>query len=96
MDGTIRKVPININIAGFPMPLEVAMEEQDHIRDTERRINAIFSDWEKKYPHKSAAQLLAMLTFRFASFYYSQRDRDAGLAKRMDDMAGMVSDLLSK
>lgn len=89
-----RKVPIDIEIAGFPMSLEVKISDQDHIRDTEKRVNAIFLDWEKRYPRKTAAQLLAMLTFRFASFYYSLRDRDEALVKDVEELNKRLDDLI--
>lgn len=96
MEETEKKVPINITIAGYPMALEVALQEQDLVRDTEKRVNAIFSDWQKKYPRKTAAQLLAMLTFRFASFYYSLRERDDMLASGAEKLSASIAALLGE
>lgn len=90
-----KKVPIKITIAGFAMQLEVSIGEQDLIREAEKRVNSIFSDWEKKYPHKSAAQLLAMLTFRFASFYYASCERERSLAMQVDSLAGEINSVVN-
>lgn len=96
MNETEKIVPINIRVAGFSMALSVKLSEQDLVRDTEKRVNAIFADWERKYPRKTAAELLAMLTFRFASFYYDLRDRNSRLASEVDSIASGVAGILKE
>lgn len=89
-----KRVPIKINIAGHILPLEVEISEQDDIRDSEQRVNAIFAEWQKRYPHKPDSELLAMLTFRYASFYYRQKNEQHKIAHEIDAAAQAIGSLL--
>lgn len=89
-----KKVPIKINIAGYQLPLEVELDEQDSIRDSEKRVNAIFASWQKRYPHKKDSELLAMLTFRYASFYYSRQRSEQELNMEIDGATEALASIL--
>lgn len=74
------KVKIKINIAGESMTLTVPFSVQDDIRDTERNVNHLFEVWRKRFPEKSDKEILAMVAFRFAS-YYDELLREVNAAK---------------
>jgi len=88
-----KNVPIKINIAGHQLSLEVALEEQDQIRDVEQRVNAIFNDWQRRYPHKKDSELLAMLTFRYASFYYARKREEQQLMQHIEKATAALEDV---
>lgn len=84
---------MRINIAGESIQLSVGFDEQDFVRDTERRIAGLFDTWRERFPSKSSRELLAMMTYQYASYYLTlsrrQDDMMAGLAEcdsRLDDI----------
>ena len=72
------------------MLLSVPYPDQDSVRDTEKAINDLYSDWRVKFPRKNPQELLAMIAYQYASFYYA-------LSARYDDMSeqlrGVSADL---
>lgn len=63
------KVKMRIKIAGMSIPLTVGFQEQDHVRETERRVAELFDNWRRMFPSKSEQELLAMMTYQYASYY---------------------------
>ncbi len=60
---------MRIKIAGLSIPLTVAFKEQDHVRETEKRVAELFDNWRRMFPSKTTAKLLAMMTYQYASYY---------------------------
>ncbi len=71
-------IQITINIAGQRIPLTVAFDQQNIVRETERSVNDLYEKWRVKFPRKSMQELLAMIAYQYASFYLS-------LSRRLDD-----------
>lgn len=63
------KVRMTIQIAGEAFPLTVPFDRQDHVRDTETCVADLYDSWRQRFPRKSEKELLAMMTYQFASFY---------------------------
>ena len=63
------KVNIDINIAGQILTLTVPFDRQDFVRDVEDELNALFSKWQLQYPRRDERQILAMMLYRYASYY---------------------------
>lgn len=60
---------MRIKIAGLAIPLTVAFKDQDHVRETEKKIGELFDNWRRMFPSKSSEELLAMMTYQYASYY---------------------------
>lgn len=68
---------MRVKIAGLSIPLTVAFKDQDHVRETETRIAELFDNWRRMFPAKSTEELLAMMTYQYASYYLAlTRSRD--------------------
>lgn len=71
---------MHVKIAGLTIPLTVAFKEQDHVRETEKRVAELFDNWRRMFPSKSVGELLAMMTYQYASYYLAlTRSRDEAM-----------------
>lgn len=68
------KVKMRIKIAGMSIPLNVGFNEQDHVRKTENMVAELFDNWRRMFPTKSEQELLAMMTYQYASYYLALTD----------------------
>ncbi len=76
---------MRIKIAGMSIPLTVAFKDQDHVRETETRIAELFDNWRRMFPSKSTEELLAMMTYQYASYYLAlSRSRDKMTQELLD------------
>lgn len=64
-----KKVDIQINIAGETLSLSVAYDQQDLVREAEKRIAGMYDTWRVRFPKRSKEQLLAMIAYQYASYY---------------------------
>ena len=73
------KIKMHVKVAGQDISLTVGFDDQDFVRLTERRIDELFNDWRAHFPSKSLQELLAMMTYQYASYYLSlsRRQQDA-------------------
>lgn len=69
-------IDINITIAGQPLELTVPFNTQEHVRAVEAHIATLYNKWHALYPRKSHQELLAMLAYQYASYYFSMRERE--------------------
>lgn len=83
------EIRMTINIAGQRIPLTVGFDEQNDVRDTERSVGALYDKWRQRFPNKSTQELLAMMTYQYASFYRS-------LCKRMDAVGDSLAEQSAK
>ena len=63
------KVYMEINIGGQVVKLTVPFSEQDFVRDVEQEIDRLYHSWRKNFPRKDERELLAMIVYRYASYY---------------------------
>lgn len=76
---------ISIRIADQPrMALRIPASQEEIVRKSEANINELWRKWSAKsdFKDKSSAEILAMVTFRFAQLYFSAEE-----ASRRVDMA---------
>ncbi|MCI9285047.1 MAG: cell division protein ZapA [Muribaculaceae bacterium] len=93
---TDRQLNITIRIADLPrIPLRIPQREEEVVRRAEANINSLWEKWSAmdEFREKSSAEVLAMVTFRFAQLYYSNLEAsqklDAmlqGLEKELDSL----------
>lgn len=88
------KIKMRIKIAGMSIPLTVGFDEQDHVRETERRVAELFDNWRRMFPAKSEQELLAMMTYQYASYYLALSKSREQIADQLLDFDKLVSDMI--
>lgn len=88
------KIKMRIKIAGMSIPLTVGFDEQDHVRETERRVAELFDNWRRMFPAKSEQELLAMMTYQYASYYLALSKSREQIAEQLSEFDKQVSDLI--
>ncbi|MDE6010920.1 MAG: cell division protein ZapA [Muribaculaceae bacterium] len=83
-------VKIEINIAGEFIVLSIPFDRQDNVRRCEKALNERYSIWRQKFPRKTPSELIAMLAYQYASFFYELTDRYDALTS---SLRGISSDL---
>lgn len=71
---TERQLNISIRIADLPrIPMRIPAGQEETVRTAEAKINELWRSWKAKdeFSDKTSAEVLAMVTFRFAQLYYS-------------------------
>ncbi len=90
---------MHVNIAGEYISLAVPFDEQDFVRDTERHIAELFDSWRERFPSKSVRELLAMMTYQYASYYEAislrQKETLHSLAECNDRLDRILSGVTS-
>ena len=86
-------VKLEINIAGEPIQLTVPYQTQDRVRDTEKAINDLYSDWRVKFPRKTPQELTAMIAYQYASFFYDLSERYETMSRELSEISARL-DLL--
>lgn len=80
---------ISIRIADLPrIPLTVPESQEPLVRRAEENINGLWKKWKERdeFRDKSSAEVLAMVTFRFAQLYYSNLEA----AESLDHILGSL------
>lgn len=95
---TVRMI---IHIGGEVLPLTVPFDRQDLVRDTEACVADLYDLWRQRFPKKSDRELLAMVTYQFASYYleladYTRRARTEAeeACTRLDTMTDKMRDTI--
>ena len=89
----IDNIDIKINIATQQLKLRVPFDSQDEVRDVEAHIGALYTKWRAQFPHKSELELMAMLTYQYASFYFSMKKREENALAQADALAARIGEL---
>lgn len=93
---TDRKVDIKIRIGEYPLELRVGLSEQDRVREVENAVNALYAKWHERFSSKTDMELLAMLTYQYASFYFAMCDREKQLTDMIRELYGNVETALGE
>lgn len=80
------KIKMRIKIAGLSIPLSVAFKEQDHVRETEARVAELFDNWRRMFPTKSTEELLAMMTYQYASHYLAETRNSEKITDQLSEL----------
>ncbi len=77
-----RKIKMYLDIGDHEITVQVPPDRHDFIRDVEKNVNGLYSKWRKAFPDKTNAEVLAMVTYQYASFYCTYKERyEQALAK---------------
>ena len=86
---------ISIRIADLPrIQLTVPYSQEPLVRRAEENINGLWKKWRDEFRDKSSAEVLAMVTFRFAQLYYSNLEAGESLESMLDGMEQTFDSLL--
>lgn len=94
---TEKKQNITIRIADQPrIPLVVPLDQEPLVRRAEESINALWHAWRDKeeFKKKSSAEILAMVTFRFAQRYYANLQASESIDGVLGELEQTLDDLL--
>lgn len=87
-------VKIEINIAGEFIIVTVPFDRQDNIRDCERAINDLYAQWRKRFPRKTPSELLAMVAYQYALFYFDLKEIHDSVASDMKSLSDELDNLI--
>lgn len=85
---------MRVTIAGESISLAVGFDDQDFVRDTERHITELFDNWRERFPSKSVKELLAMMTYQYASYYQALSRRQDDMMKRLAECDARLEDVI--
>ncbi len=92
-----KQLNISISIADLPrIPLKIPASSEPLVRRAEENINILWRRWKEReeFKEKSSAQILAMVTFRFAQLYYANLDASESLRQTLDGLEAEFDRLL--
>ena len=94
---TERNINISIRIATLPrIALRIPASSEGIALRAEENINELWKKWstKKEFSDKSPAEILAMVTFRFAQLYYSNLEASQDLDDVLADLEKGFDDIL--
>lgn len=86
------KLNITVRLADLP-PIamrDVTLAEEETIRQAEYNINRLWTSWSARFKDKKPAEILGMVTLRFAQLYYARQQQMEELDALLD---GFEADL---
>lgn len=87
---------MRINVGGENISLAVPFDEQDFVRDTENKITELFDNWHERFPSKSVKELLAMMTYQYASYYYAMSRRHNEMLEELSACNARLDESIAK
>lgn len=88
---------ITIRIADQPrMALRIPASQEEVVRRAEANINELWRKWSAMpdFKDKSSAEILAMVTFRFAQLYFSSEEASVKVDKTLEGLEKSLNRLL--
>jgi cell division protein ZapA (FtsZ GTPase activity inhibitor) len=94
-------VSITILIAGRPIPLRIAAEEETTVRRTIRELNNTVNDFQNKYPDRDKQDCLAMAALTYAVELSKVRQATSAgdgspVAQKLGELETLVDRLLAE
>lgn len=90
------KINMEINIGGEPIELAVPFQDQEFTRSVEEEINNLFAVWRRSFPKRSEKGLLAMMVYRYASYYKELTIKYQDAVRKAGECLGSLDDMLHK
>lgn len=88
---------ISIRIADQPrMPLRIPASQEEIVRRAEANINELWRKWSAMddFKDKSSAEILAMVTFRFAQMYFTAMETSLRVDKTLEGLERSLDKVL--
>ena len=74
------KVKMFLDIGDQRLSVTVPFDRQDFVRDVEDAVGQLYTKWRRTFPAKTDREILAMVTYQFASHYSELKERHAEAA----------------
>lgn len=91
MDG-MEEIKMTLNIGGTRIALTVPFTRQDFVRDVEGEVNRLYHSWRHQFAGRTDREIMAMMAYQFASYYYELRER----YKQAGELTGRCAAALEK
>lgn len=88
---------ISIRIADQPrMPLRIPAGQEEIVRRAEANINELWRKWSAMddFKDKTSAEILAMVTFRFAQLYFTSMETSMKIDKTLEGLEKSLDKVL--
>lgn len=86
---------IKIRIAGQePISLTINREDEPAAREAEYNVNRLYANYSQRYRTKGAAEILAMVAYRFAELLFSQTAVTEKAEKMLDSFETELNRIL--
>ncbi|MBD5334356.1 MAG: cell division protein ZapA [Duncaniella sp.] len=88
---------ISIRIADQPrMPLRIPAGQEEIVRRAEANINELWRKWSAMdgFKDKTSAEILAMVTFRFAQLYFTAMETSMRVDKTLEGLEKSLDKVL--
>lgn len=92
--GDSEKINMEINIGDHEVQIRVPFDKQDSVRDLEKEVDQVFSGLRKIYPRKDTAEILAMIVYRYASYYHDLADLHAEVRRVAEDCSRALDEII--
>lgn len=69
------QIKMKLDIGLQRLYIKVPFDRQDFARDVESEMNKLYDQWRRDFTAKSDTEILAMVAYRFASFYMELDER---------------------
>lgn len=79
------KVKMFLNIGDQKISVTVPFNRQEFVRDVEDGIEQLYRQWRRQFPLKTDREILAMVTFQFASHYADSKDQLERAVRRAEE-----------
>lgn len=76
---------MNLNIGGALIKITVPFSQQDFVRDVEEQVNNLYAKWRHEFQKKTDREILAMITYRYASAYYELSESMAKACEKAEE-----------
>ena len=86
---------ITIQIAGQrTFNLDISPDNEGQMRQVEREVNKLWAKWCGDFPNKSPLDILAMVTFQYARYYYGLLDKVNDSEEKVTEFERMLDGIL--
>lgn len=75
------KIKMFLNIGDQQISYNSPYDRQEFVRDVERRFESLYRKWRLSFPSRTDHEILAMVAFQFASYFYELKEREANAAE---------------
>lgn len=75
MNKDTEQIKMKLDIGLQRLYIKVPFDRQDFARDVEKEMNKLYDQWRRDFTTKSDTEILAMVAYRFASFYMELDER---------------------
>ena len=79
-------IKMEVNIAGERISLTVPFSRQDAVRNTESELAVLYKEWSVRFPGKTPKELLAMMAYRYASYFLDLKVRHEEELDEVEDL----------